>query len=137
MPTQLIETQTGENWLQPFIHPEDARTMNVVMKAAAATYLKGQVLAQNSTTKKYEAYANGGATGTGRARVVCAYDFSTDAQGMVILPNRGELSQPYASVYCKVNLKTTDLVGTGVQANLASVLADLNASQPTDAWVCI
>ena len=128
----LVETETGSNWLQPYINAADARTMNVGMKAAIGTYSKGQVLAQRSDTKKYEPYVNAGSFGLGVARVVCAYDFTTDANGNVTTGNRGELPQTYATMYIHGTFKASDLVGTGVQTNLASVVADLQGTMPTD-----
>lgn len=61
----------------------------VTLAAGQGVLAAGTVLAQNSTTKRYVAYASGGANGTGTARGILrtGVDTGTDADGPEKLGN--------------------------------------------------
>ena len=80
---QLIETWTNKR-LTPAQYPDEART-EALPFGPSLTVVAGQTIAVSTTTNKGAPYANAGANGTGTAKGLSVYDFTTDANGKVML----------------------------------------------------
>jgi hypothetical protein len=117
MPTTA--TTFNGNQIIPF-YPDEAKTMSIRI-AASKTIAAGTLMAQNSSTGKWEAYSSGGSNGLNVARAILQFDIVSDSNGLCVMGDQAtsEYGQKMANVpafYCGT-FRKGDLVGldsTGV-----------------------
>lgn len=101
--------------LEPFARPNDAVTESVPF-AASLTVAKGTVVGIITATGKYSAYATANVDGTGDAKGIAMYDFTTDASGNAIIGNDTGVVYNTAPIYRAGEFRTTELVGLDAAA---------------------
>lgn len=115
--------------LEPFIHPEDARTLAVPVLPSltvARGTLLGLVTSAGATQGKAGVYASANADGTQIPLGPAVYDFVSDASGNVVIGGTGSTydltrgSMLTTEVYWKGTFLESEL--TGLDANAISVL---------------
>jgi hypothetical protein len=123
MSTQIARFAPAK--LEPAIYPLEARTMAVQMlpnlTIAKGTVL-GQVTSAGGSQSKFGAYAAANADGTQLPVGLAVYDFTTDANGMVVLGGAGAAAdlirspEQTAEIYWKGTFFESDLVGLDANA---------------------
>lgn len=105
---------------------------DAVVMAASLTVVRGTVLGQITTGKKYTIYAVGASDGSQVARCIAMNDFTTDASGNVTLTTTsgqtvGDQNQTYltAPVWFSGVFQTSELNNNGTPGVSTAIITDL------------
>jgi hypothetical protein len=134
MPTTATNTY-GNQGIAPLYDSRGARQHHLKF-GNSLTIAKGTVIGQITATGLGAAYNNANADGSEVAKGIAAYDFTTDASGVVTLGGgeQGERQQT-APVFMSGYFKTSEL--TGLDAAGVADLGKLVSGTVADGVLCV
>lgn len=134
MPTTATNTY-GNQGIAPLYDSRGAKQHHLKF-GNSLTIVKGTVVGQITATQLWAAYNNANADGSEVAKGIAAYDFTTDAGGVVTLGGgeQGERQQT-APVFMSGYFRTSEL--TGLDAAGVADLGKLVSGTVADGVLCV